>query len=58
MTDTPPLGPWELVASSPRVIVGIVVFRDRLIVATSEGVFERREDGRFHELEFVARADP
>jgi hypothetical protein len=44
----------ELVATSAIPIVSMCVFQDRLIVATQEGVFERLEDGKFHEIEFVA----
>lgn len=43
----------NLIAKSPLSIVSMCVFNDRLFVATSEGVFERREDGAFHELRFV-----
>lgn len=47
--------PPELIATSPHPIVGMTIYRDRLIVATAEGVFELC-DGKFHEIEFVPRS--
>lgn len=57
-TVLPPAAPHrragtELVATSPVPVVGMVTFKDRLFVATSEGVFERQDDGAFHEVRFV-----
>ncbi len=48
----------ELVATSPLPIVSMAVFRDRLFVATSDGVFERGEDGVFRECRFEYVGDP
>lgn len=42
----------ELVAYSGVKIVSAVNFKDRLIVATEGGVFERLDDGRLHPIEF------
>jgi hypothetical protein len=43
----------ELVATSKVAVVSMCVFNDRLFVATSEGVFERLDDGVFHEVRFL-----
>lgn len=48
----------ELVAKSPVPIVSMVVFKGRLFVATREGVFERRDDGEFHEMKFAVVSEP
>jgi hypothetical protein len=48
----------ELIATTPQTIVSMCVFKDRLFVATSEGVFERDEDGVFREMRFVRLPDP
>jgi hypothetical protein len=45
--------PPELVATCKVAIVGMCVFKDRLFIATSEGVFERLDDGCFHEVRLV-----
>ena len=47
--------PTELIATLPRPIVWMMVFPDRLFVATSDAVWERREDGKLHQLTFVER---
>ena len=44
----------ETVATSDRKIVGIVVFQDRLFVATDKAVYQRRADGHFYEVVFVS----
>lgn len=48
--------PWrnELVGGSPVPIVSMVVFNDRLYVATAEGVFVKGEDDRFRRLDLVS----
>ena len=43
----------ELVATCKVRVISMCVFKDRLFVATSEGVFERLDDGAFHEVQFV-----
>lgn len=53
--DAEPPRNMELVATSKVPIISMVVFKDRLFVATSEGVFERGDDGAFHEMQFVPR---
>ena len=47
----------ELIAMSDTDIVGIVVWRDRLICATKKGVFERCLDGKFREIKFAPAPD-
>lgn len=47
----------KLIAKSPAPIVSMVVFHDRLFVATSDAVFERDEGGEFHEVRLVC-AEP
>lgn len=43
----------RLIASTPVPIISMCIFKDRLFVATSEGVFERGDDGVFHECRLV-----
>jgi hypothetical protein len=45
----------QLIAMSDTEIVGIVVWKDRLICATKKGVFERGEDGKFREIKFAPK---
>lgn len=40
----------ELVGTSPHPILGMAVINDQVIVATTHGVFERGQDGKFFEV--------
>ena len=39
-------------------IVSMVEFEGRLFVARSDGVFERRSDGKFYQVEFIEAPPP
>jgi hypothetical protein len=47
-----------LQATSQVPVVSMVVFNDRLFVATAEGVFERGQDGVFRECRFEPHDGP
>lgn len=50
------VGPVELIASSKVPIVSMCIFKDHLFVATSDAVFERMDDGSFHEVQLIKAA--
>ena len=39
-------------------VVSMVEFEGRLFVARSDGVFERRSDGKFYQVEFIEAPPP
>lgn len=45
--------PPKLIGTSPAPIVSMCVFKDRLFIATTNGVFERDEQGDFQEVRLV-----
>ena len=47
----------EPIAKFPTPVIGLCVFKDRLFVATKEAVFERMEDGSFHEVRLIKAGD-
>ena len=43
--------------ASGEHIVAMVVYRGQLIIATTEHIYQRGDDGKFKPMEFVAVAD-